>query len=117
MQDSDSDEHSPVHEVANQNIDQLQAAGDAKIAAQLARSATKSNSHQLEQLRSVYHVPINEAAKKLDIGVTLLKRLCRQHQIGRWPYRKLSSIQKLVMSVEMVCLWTPTAAARNHKHP
>ncbi|KAL6757196.1 hypothetical protein V8C86DRAFT_2630833, partial [Haematococcus lacustris] len=51
-------------------------------------------------LQEVYHLPINEAADQLGIGVTVLKKYCRRFQIGRWPFRKLKSMDKLIRSVE-----------------
>lgn len=36
----------------------------------------------------------------LNVGVTVLKRKCRQYNIPRWPYRKLKSIQNLYESME-----------------
>ena len=44
----------------------------------------------------VYHLPIEEAAAALSIGTTVLKKFCRKFSVGRWPYRKLSSIDKLI---------------------
>jgi hypothetical protein len=44
-------------------------------------------------------MPIQEASKLLNIGVTVLKRKCRQYNIPRWPYRKLKSIQNLYQSM------------------
>ena len=45
-------------------------------------------------------MPIQDAAKLLNTGVTVLKRKCRQYNIPRWPYRKLKSIQNLYKSME-----------------
>jgi RWP-RK domain len=56
----------------------------------------------LEKLQSVFHLPINDAAAALDMGVTVLKKLCRDRQINRWPFRKLSSVDKLIESVQVV---------------
>eukprot|EP00873_Tetraselmis_striata_P007903 jgi/Tetstr1/428167/TSEL_018218.t1 len=44
-------------------------------------------------------MPIQEASKLLGIGVTVLKRKCRQYNIPRWPYRKLKSLQNLYQSM------------------
>ncbi|GAX80489.1 hypothetical protein CEUSTIGMA_g7927.t1 [Chlamydomonas eustigma] len=49
-----------------------------------------------ELLEMVYNLPIEEAAAKLSIGVTVLKKHCRQFDVVRWPYRKLTSIDKLM---------------------
>jgi hypothetical protein len=56
----------------------------------------------LEKLQSVFHLPINDAATALGMGVTVLKKLCRDRGIKRWPYRKLSSVDKLIESVKAV---------------
>ncbi|KAG2440097.1 hypothetical protein HXX76_004211, partial [Chlamydomonas incerta] len=49
-----------------------------------------------QSLKDVYHLPINEAAAALNIGVTVLKKYCRKFSIPRWPYRKLNSVNKLM---------------------
>jgi len=51
-------------------------------------------------LRSVYNMPIEQAAKQLGVCVTVLKRICRRKGIARWPYRKLKSINKMIDSIE-----------------
>ncbi|KAL6746369.1 RWP-RK domain-containing protein, partial [Haematococcus lacustris] len=51
-------------------------------------------------LQEVYHLPINEAADQLGVGVTVLKKFCRRFQVERWPSRKLKSLNKLISSVE-----------------
>ncbi|GMH39382.1 hypothetical protein BSKO_07280 [Bryopsis sp. KO-2023] len=53
-----------------------------------------------ENVRKVCDLPINEAANRLDIGVTVLKKYCRKFDIPRWPYRILSSLSKLISSME-----------------
>jgi hypothetical protein len=53
-------------------------------------------------LQALYHLPISAAAKELDIGLTLLKKRCRELGLKRWPYRKLKSMDKLLHSIESV---------------
>eukprot|EP00741_Cyanophora_paradoxa_P025678 tig00000388_g24781.t2 len=48
-----------------------------------------------ESISSLFHLPINEASKRLGICVTLLKKLCRRHGLSRWPYRKLKSLERI----------------------
>jgi hypothetical protein len=36
------------------------------------------------------------AAKRLNVSQTYLKKICRQLNILRWPYRKLASLQKKI---------------------
>lgn len=56
----------------------------------------------IQKVQSVYHRPISEAAQVLDMGVTVLKKQCRDQGIARWPFRKLQSIDKLIQSVQSV---------------
>lgn len=63
----------------------------------------------IQKVQSVYHRPISEAAQVLDMGVTVLKKQCREQGIARWPFRKLQSIDKLIQSVQSVrCQCTGT---------
>lgn len=63
-----------------------------------------SNRHQ------VYDLPIADAAQKLQIGVTVLKKYCRRFNIPRWPYRKIKSLDKLIESVYEYSKDEPEAA-------
>jgi hypothetical protein len=48
----------------------------------------------------VFNLPIEEAAKHLGIGQTMLKHYCRKFGIPRWPYRKRQSVVQLIQSIE-----------------
>ena len=54
----------------------------------------------LEDLRSCFHLPSEQACLKLDIGLTMLKRQCRRFGIKRWPFRKMASIDRLISNVQ-----------------
>lgn len=71
--------------------------GEHVIRTHLGSEPRKINKQLLQE---VYHLPINEAADQLGIGVTVLKKYCRRFNIDRWPYRKLKSMDKLIQSVE-----------------
>jgi len=45
-------------------------------------------------------LPLREAAQKLGIGTTLLKKLCRQLGIDKWPSRKRAGIRQLIEHLE-----------------
>lgn len=48
----------------------------------------------------LFDLPISKAAKKLGIGVTVLKKICRSSfKVARWPCRKRQSIHKLMAMV------------------
>lgn len=53
------------------------------------------------ELEEHFYMSIENAAAKMNIGLTTLKKLCRQYGIGRWPFRKVQQIVRLgrMMSV------------------
>jgi len=53
-----------------------------------------------DTLRSVFHLPIIEAARRLGICTTILKRISRSFQIGRWPFRKINSFKKKIVILQ-----------------
>ncbi|KAJ1632002.1 RWP-RK domain-containing protein, partial [Pavlovales sp. CCMP2436] len=38
-----------------------------------------------------FHLPLTQAAELLNVSVTLVKRICRENGVSRWPFRKLAS--------------------------
>lgn len=55
---------------------------------------------KLADLARYFHLPINEAAQQLNICTTLLKKLCRNNGVKRWPHRKLKSLDVLITTLE-----------------
>ena len=51
----------------------------------------------VEELSQHLHLPEKAVAKELGLCLTSLKKLCRQHGIMRWPYRKLKSLDKQIL--------------------
>ena len=68
------------------------AAGGAITAGTTPLQRTKPLT--LDRVEACFSKPIKQAANELGICTTLLKKICRQHGIKRWPYRKVTSIQK-----------------------
>ncbi|AES72521.1 putative transcription factor Nin-like family [Medicago truncatula] len=56
----------------------------------------RSSSLQFDDIKKHFDVPITMAAKKLNVGVTFLKKRCRELNITRWPHRKLRSLMLLI---------------------
>ncbi len=48
-------------------------------------------------------VPLQEAAKQLSSGLSVLKRTCRSKGLARWPYRSRQSLRGLIKKSE-ACL-------------
>ncbi|KAK9823933.1 hypothetical protein WJX72_006457 [[Myrmecia] bisecta] len=55
-----------------------------------------------------FDLPIQDAAGRLRVGVTTLKKLCRKFHVGRWPYRKRSSVEKMIDTTKK-CMDGPMA--------
>jgi hypothetical protein len=49
-----------------------------------------------QQIAKHFEIPEAVAAQHLGISKTQLKKLCREHNIPRWPYRRLKSIQSKI---------------------
>lgn len=65
----------------------------------MAPYAGKVYAEQFENLARFFHLTREEAAQRLDISVTLLKRKCRRLGIQRWPYRKIRALQERLVRV------------------
>ena len=57
-----------------------------------------------ETISQYFYMPITQAAKELNVGLTLLKKRCRELGIRRWPHRKLMSLQTLIKNVQVPSL-------------
>jgi len=66
----------------------------------------------LEQLTPYFHLPIKAASLKLGVCTTVLKRICRDHGISRWPYRQIKSLDKKICN-KIACLLLPTPNETN----
>uniref|UniRef100_A0A9I9DCL4 RWP-RK domain-containing protein n=1 Tax=Cucumis melo TaxID=3656 RepID=A0A9I9DCL4_CUCME len=69
----------------------------------------------LEEIRKYFHIPISEAAKEINIGLTVLKRRCRQLNIMRWPHRKHKSLNSLIQNVKEMRLTNEVKGLEEHK--
>ncbi|XP_078179613.1 protein RKD1-like [Carex rostrata] len=54
----------------------------------------------LEEVSQYFYMPIIQAAKELNVGLTLLKKKCRELGIARWPHRQMKSMQTLIKNVQ-----------------
>ncbi|KAJ7551781.1 hypothetical protein O6H91_06G028300 [Diphasiastrum complanatum] len=54
----------------------------------------------LEELSQYFNMPITEASKELKVGLTVLKKKCRELRIPRWPHRKLKSLDSLIHNIQ-----------------
>lgn len=54
----------------------------------------------LDCLKNYFGRTLEEAAKELGVCSTVIKNVCRQYGIRRWPYRKIQSINRLIEYLE-----------------
>ncbi|XP_028795270.1 protein RKD5 isoform X2 [Neltuma alba] len=54
----------------------------------------------LADLVKYFDVPIVEASRNLKVGLTVLKRKCREFGIPRWPHRKIKSLDNLIHDLQ-----------------
>ena len=59
-------------------------------------------SFTLKELAPYFDLPINEAAEQLGVCATVLKKLCRNNGVDRWPYRKIKSINGMIESLQQL---------------
>ncbi|CDP01797.1 unnamed protein product [Coffea canephora] len=65
------------------------------------RAATKDIARlALEDLAKYFDLPIIEASKNLKVGLTVLKKKCREFGIPRWPHRKIKSLDSLIQDLQ-----------------
>jgi hypothetical protein len=46
-------------------------------------------------------MPITQASKELKVGLTVLKKRCREFGIPRWPHRKMKSLDSLIQNIQV----------------
>ncbi|CAI0397459.1 unnamed protein product [Linum tenue] len=70
---------------------------------------------ELEDIQKYFHVPITRAAKEMKVGLTVLKRRCRELNIMRWPHRKIKSLNSLIDNVKEMGMGEETAMLEEHR--
>ena len=61
----------------------------------------------LDQIQECFGMPIVDAAARLGVGLTVLKKLCRQYGVPRWPHRKMKSLECLISNIEAIAANDP----------
>ncbi|CAM8940039.1 unnamed protein product [Rhodiola kirilowii] len=76
---------------------------------------TKSSTLELEEIQKYFDMPITDAAKKMNVGLTVLKKRCRELNIMRWPHRKIKSLKSLISNVKELGLEKEIEMLEEHK--
>lgn len=58
----------------------------------------------LDDLRDYVHLPIEKAARRLNVCPTVVKRICRRNGLRRWPSRKVC-LPLYIFFYEVLCFF------------
>lgn len=64
-------------------------------------NSTSARMLSRKKISEYFYMPISQAARQLNVGLTHLKKRCRDLGIQRWPHRKLMSLQTLIKNVQV----------------
>uniref|UniRef100_A0A2N9IVW1 RWP-RK domain-containing protein n=1 Tax=Fagus sylvatica TaxID=28930 RepID=A0A2N9IVW1_FAGSY len=70
---------------------------------------------ELDEIQKHFDVPITKAAKEMNVGLTVLKKRCRELKIMRWPHRKIKSLKSLIKNVKDLGLTDEVKMLEEHK--
>ncbi|KAK8656117.1 hypothetical protein V6N13_108676 [Hibiscus sabdariffa] len=70
---------------------------------------------ELDEIRKYFGFPISQAAKEMNVGLTLLKKRCRELNILRWPHRKIKSLKSLINNVKELGLTNEIEMLEEHQ--
>lgn len=63
---------------------------------------SKSSMIRFEDISKYFYMTITDAAKMMNVGLTVLKKRCRELGISRWPHRKMKSMKSLIHNVQVL---------------
>ncbi|KAE8678257.1 Protein RKD3 [Hibiscus syriacus] len=70
---------------------------------------------ELDEFQKYFDFPISKAAKEMNVGLTLLKKRCREPNILRWPHRKIKSLKSLINNVKELGLTNEIQVLEEHQ--
>ncbi|XP_062102765.1 protein RKD5 [Humulus lupulus] len=103
------DPDTPSQSSDDQRMDQSSPSSggvDEKKKLKKKRAASKDIARiALSDLAKYFDLPIVEASRNLKVGLTVLKKKCREFGIPRWPHRKIKSLDSLIRDLQVEKKW------------
>ncbi|KDD75554.1 hypothetical protein H632_c620p1, partial [Helicosporidium sp. ATCC 50920] len=65
-----------------------------RTCSRLSKQGVLPSSITWQDLYDCFHLPATQASVKLGVSLSVLKRACRRLGVGRWPFRKISSLKR-----------------------
>lgn len=105
--DSEQPEFDEPESDAEEALNPLDTLAEAVASQPVAFRNYKGQSRQMITMTfleegGLFDMPIQNASAQLGLGVTTLKRVCRENGIKRWPYRKRNSLGRLIDRTKQV---------------
>uniref|UniRef100_A0A803NF72 RWP-RK domain-containing protein n=1 Tax=Cannabis sativa TaxID=3483 RepID=A0A803NF72_CANSA len=96
----------PSESSDDQQIDQSSSGVMEEDNKKKKRAASKDIARlALSDLAKYFDLPIVEASRNLKVGLTVLKKKCREFGIPRWPHRKIKSLDSLIRDLQEENRW------------
>ncbi|KAJ8750601.1 hypothetical protein K2173_015775 [Erythroxylum novogranatense] len=102
LNNDDFSDSSPTHSVERQP-QQAEGGNDTEREptkrSNLSQQRERASKLTLKDIGEYFHLPIEEAARRLNLCPTVVKKICRRDGLRRWPHRKIKSIQRQIASL------------------
>ncbi|CAF2345433.1 unnamed protein product [Brassica rapa] len=78
----------------------------------LAIQRERTGKLKLKDISMHFHLPIQEAARRMSLCPTVVKKICRRGGLYRWPHRKIKSLLRKISSLKSSLETTKDAQAK-----
>ncbi|CAH8387712.1 unnamed protein product [Eruca vesicaria subsp. sativa] len=75
----------------------------------LAIQRERTGKLKLKDISMHFHLPIQEAARRMSLCPTVVKKICRRGGLYRWPHRKIKSLLRKISSLKSMLETTKSA--------